>query len=235
MTDVTVVTGAGGALGAGVCEVLAAHGHRVVAVDRAGSEARLEALVASLGGGARSFVIDVGSHRDWAVTLERTALELGPVTGGVLCAGGWAGGAPLWEERERAYLDMTSSNLDTAHASLRALLGAMVPAKRGSVVVVGARPVERPHLGAGMASYAATKAAVVTLAQAAAEEARPYGVRVNAVLPSTLDTQANRAAMPDADPSRWVSVRSLAGVIRFLLGPDAVDVSGAAIPVYGRA
>jgi NAD(P)-dependent dehydrogenase (short-subunit alcohol dehydrogenase family) len=76
---------------------------------------------------------------------------------------------------------------------------------------------------------------LVTLAQTAAAEVLEHGVRINAVLPSTMDTPANRKAMPDADPTKWVSLPSAAGVIAFLLGEDARDVSGAVIPVYGRA
>jgi NAD(P)-dependent dehydrogenase (short-subunit alcohol dehydrogenase family) len=130
---------------------------------------------------------------------------------------------------------MVSSNLETAHASLRALLPGMVARKSGSVVLVGSRAVERPWTSAGAAEYAASKAAVVALAQVAAEETLSAGVRVNAILPSTLDTPANRSAMPDADSSRWVSTDSAAEVIAFLLSPSARDVSGAAIPVYGRS
>jgi NAD(P)-dependent dehydrogenase (short-subunit alcohol dehydrogenase family) len=130
---------------------------------------------------------------------------------------------------------MVGTNLDTAERSLRALLPGMVARGGGSVVVIGSRAVERPWTSAGAAAYAATKAAVVALAQAIAAEVLEHGVRVNAVLPSVIDTAANRSAMPDADPSRWVSPSSLAGVIGFLLSDDARDVSGAAIPVYGRA
>src|SRR5262249_6398369 len=123
----------------------------------------------------------------------------------------------------------------TARHALRALLPAMVEARAGSVVVVGSRVVERPWTSAGAAAYAASKAAVVTLAQTVAAEVLKDGVRVNAVLPSTLDTAANRRAMPKADPATWVTTESLAKVIAFLLSDDARDISGAAIPVYGRA
>jgi NAD(P)-dependent dehydrogenase (short-subunit alcohol dehydrogenase family) len=111
----------------------------------------------------------------------------------------------------------------------------MVAARRGSVVVVGSRVVERPWTSAGAAAYAASKSAAVALARAAAEEVLAHGVRINAIMPSTMDTQANRAAMPSVDPTTWVSLESAAGLIAFLLSDDARDVSGAAIPIYGRA
>jgi NAD(P)-dependent dehydrogenase (short-subunit alcohol dehydrogenase family) len=130
---------------------------------------------------------------------------------------------------------MMATNLETAHASLRALLPGMVARRRGSVVVIGSRAVERPWTSASASGYAASKAAVVALAQTVAAEVLESGVRLNAVLPSTLDTAANRRAMPAADPARWVTPESAADVIAFLLSDQARDVSGAAIPVYGRA
>ena len=99
---------------------------------------------------------------------------------------------------------------------------------RGSVVVVGSRAVERPWTSASASAYGTTKAAVVALAQTVAAEVLEHGVRVNAILPSTLDTAANRRAMPEADSSRWVTTESAAGVIAFLLSDEARDVSGAA-------
>ena len=130
---------------------------------------------------------------------------------------------------------MMGANLETVYRSLRALLPPMVAAGRGSIVVIGSRAAADPASSARAAAYAASKAAVVALAQAVAAEVRDVGVRVNAVLPSTLDTPANRAAMPKADASRWVSLPSAAGVVAFLLSDDARDISGAAVPVYGRA
>jgi NAD(P)-dependent dehydrogenase (short-subunit alcohol dehydrogenase family) len=93
----------------------------------------------------------------------------------------------------------------------------------------------RPWQSAGAAAYAASKAAVVALAQATAAEVHGAGVRVNAILPSTIDSPQNRAGMPDADFSKWVTTASVAAVVSFLLSDASRDVSGAAIPVYGGA
>ncbi|MGD0529244.1 MAG: SDR family oxidoreductase, partial [Polyangiaceae bacterium] len=117
----------------------------------------------------------------------------------------------------------------------RALLPPMVAKKHGSIVVMGSRAAVEPATSAGSAAYAASKAAVVALAQAVAAEVLSAGVRVNAVLPSTMDTPANRAAMPKVDPAKWVSLPSAAGVVAFLLSDEARDISGVALPVYGRA
>jgi NAD(P)-dependent dehydrogenase (short-subunit alcohol dehydrogenase family) len=130
---------------------------------------------------------------------------------------------------------MMSSNVQTVHRALRALLPKMVERKQGSIVIVGSRNAERPWTGANAASYTASKAAAVAMAQAAAAEVLDSNVRINAVLPSTMDTPANRASMPKVDPSKWVTTESCAGVIAFLLSDEARDISGAAIPVYGRA
>jgi NAD(P)-dependent dehydrogenase (short-subunit alcohol dehydrogenase family) len=111
----------------------------------------------------------------------------------------------------------------------------MVERKAGSVVLIAARPAVRPDTGANSAEYAATKSGALALSQAVAAEVLASNVRVNAVLPSTIDTRANRKAMPDADPTRWVAPASIAGVVAFLLSDEARDVSGAAVPVYGKS
>jgi NAD(P)-dependent dehydrogenase (short-subunit alcohol dehydrogenase family) len=169
--------------------------------------------------------------------MPRIERELGAAPSlAALIAGGWRGGAPLFEEKDdETWRTMMSTNVETVHRSLVRLLPAMVSAGRGSVVVVGSRAAQQPWTSANAAAYAAAKAAVVALAQAVAAEVLEHRVRVNAVLPSTMDTPANRAAMPKADPGRWVSLDSAAGVIAFLLSDAARDISGAALPVYGRS
>jgi NAD(P)-dependent dehydrogenase (short-subunit alcohol dehydrogenase family) len=165
--------------------------------------------------------------------LEKEGLE---PSGAILAAGAWHGGKKLHEEADDAtWTKMLGANLETARASLQALLPGMVSRRRGSIVLIGSRAAERPWESANAAAYAASKAAVVALASAAAEEVRSAAVRINVILPSTIDTPQNRAAMPNADPSRWVTPESIAQVARFLLSDAARDVSGAAIPVYGNA
>jgi NAD(P)-dependent dehydrogenase (short-subunit alcohol dehydrogenase family) len=236
MTDVAVVTGAAGALGSEVARKLSARGERIVLIDGAAARPRLEQLAAALTG-ASVVAGDITDDRTWSDALPRIERELGaPPTLAALIAGAWRGGSPLHEEKgDEIWKTMLSANLETVHRSLVRLLPAMVARKRGSVVVVGSRAGEQPSTSAGAAAYAASKSAVVTLARTVAAEVLEHGVRVNAILPSTLDTPANRAAMPKADPSRWVSLDSAAGVVAFLLSDAARDISGAALPVYGRA
>jgi NAD(P)-dependent dehydrogenase (short-subunit alcohol dehydrogenase family) len=234
--DVALVTGAGGALGAEVARTLFARGCRVVLMDSERARPRLEELAATL---ENTCVVagDAAVESTWLAALPRIEKELGELPSyAALVAGGWRGGRPVHEETsDDAWRFMMTSNVDTVYRSLRALLPRMVARKRGSIVVVGSRVAEQPATGAGAAGYVASKSAVVALARTVAAEVLEHRVRVNAVLPSTLDTPANRAAMPSVDPGSWVSLASAAGVIAFLLSDDARDISGAAIPLYGRA
>ena len=234
-SKLVVVTGAVGALGGSLVRFLAGRGYRVLAVARPESSAGL----AELGqiAGVIPVGLDVSSERAWTEALPRLASAHGVPSGAVLAAGAYRGGARLFEgsERDKTFRAMLEANLETARVSLQALLGPMVTAKSGSVVLVGSRAGVRPWESEGSAAYAVSKAAVVALTQAAAREVLEDGVRVNAVLPSTLDTPANRKAMPRADASRWVSLESLSGVIEFLLSDAARDVSGALLPVYGQS
>ncbi len=236
-TSCVVITGAAGALGAEVARTLAAGGYNLALVDTPRASERLAALVPELGSRARAYEADISDGAAWDSILPRIESDAGVApTHAALIAGGWQGGVSLHAETDdKVWRAMIASNLDTVHATLRAILPGMVARTRGSVVVVGSRVAERPWTSAGAAAYAASKAGVVALAQAVAAEVLASHVRVNVILPSTLDTPANRRSMPDADPSRWVSTASAAGVIAFLLGDGARDISGAAIPVYGAS
>jgi NAD(P)-dependent dehydrogenase (short-subunit alcohol dehydrogenase family) len=230
-----VVTGAAGALGSSLVRYLAARGRMVVAIDRPGAGARL-AEVAREAPGAQPLELEATSAETWSPVIERITADFGPPAGAVLVAGGYAGGKRFFEgDADATWRKMIDQNLESARVSLDALLPAMVTAKRGSIVLIGSRAAVRPWESRGAAAYAASKAALIALMQSVAAEVLDDGVRLNAVLPSTLDTPANRSAMPSADPSRWVSTESLCNVINFLLSEASRDVSGAAIPVYGRA
>jgi NAD(P)-dependent dehydrogenase (short-subunit alcohol dehydrogenase family) len=235
--SVYVVTGAAGALGSELVRVLSAGGASVALLGSPETSARLDDLAAhAQTGSCRAFPIDVTEPSQWLAVLPRIESELGPIDGAVLTAGGYRGGAPLHAPGSReTHAAMLQMNLETARVSLVALLPRMIERRAGSIVVIGSRAVERPWESANAAAYAASKAALVALARAVAAEVLEHGVRINAVLPSIIDTADNRRAMPAADPTRWVSASSLCAVIRFLLSEDARDVSGAAVPVYGRA
>ncbi len=231
---VFVVTGASGALGSALTLSLLSQGARVVGLGR--HSERLAPELAAYAERCHSFEVDVSNQAEVARVLNEIEQRYRHIDGAALIAGGFAGGKPIHEhEDDSEWRAMLDANLNTAYASLGPLLARMVPRGAGSVVLVGSRAAVRPWESAKSAAYAAAKAGVVALAQAAAAEVLRHGVRVNVVLPSTLDTPANRSSMPNADFSRWVSLDSMTRVIEFLLSDAARDISGAVLPVYGRA
>ncbi len=230
--DVVLVTGASGALGAAVVARCTASGRRVVALERSKSgEQKLERQAQLL-----RLQAVTNDAQALAIALTSAEAELGGLSGAVLTAGAWRGGHHFHEPEALAdYHAVMDANLEAAQLALRAILPGMLERGRGSIVLVGSRSGVRPYDAPGDAAYAASKAALGALCQAIAAEVVERGVRVNAVLPSTIDTEANRRAMPGADRSRWVTTDSLCDVIEFLLSARSRDVSGALVPVYGRA
>jgi NAD(P)-dependent dehydrogenase (short-subunit alcohol dehydrogenase family) len=148
-------------------------------------------------------------------------------------AGGYAAGPRLHETPPEEFERLLALNLRPTFLVTRAALPHLLAAGGGAVVCVSARAALQPFAGA--VPYATAKAAVLAFAQAVAVEYRASGVRCNAILPSVIDTPANRAAQPDADHARWVPPAQVAAVIRFLAGEESAPTSGAAVPVYGRA
>jgi len=236
MTDnseaVTLVTGANGALGSAIVARCAAEGGRVVALERSKTgQVTLERTSPNV----LRLQASTSDADALAGALGRAQAELGPLSGAVLTAGAWRGGHKFHEAEAAAdYRAVMDANLEVSNVALRALLPGLVERQRGSVILIGSRSGVRPYDAPGDAAYAAAKAALTALAQAIAAEVLADGVRINVVLPSTIDTAANRQAMPGADYSRWVTTDSLSDVLEFLLSERARDISGAAIPVYGR-
>jgi len=230
-----VVTGGTAALGGAVVEALLAAGARVAVPFRRPGE--LEPLRQARGigpdaelSGAVLDLTDEAAVLDWFETLaeDRGGLEIL-----VNAAGGFGGGKPAHETAWSIWQQQLDMNLKTAVIASRAAARPMIARGRGAIVNVSSRPASQD--GKNVAAYAASKRAVLALTDAMAAELRDSGVTVNAVLPSTIDTEANRKASPNADFSRWVKPEAIAQVILFLVGPDARIVSGAHLPVYGRA
>lgn len=230
-----IVTGAAGALGRVVAESLARQGARLALVDREERAVELERLSSSLGR-AKAYAFDATLPEAWETSLDDASASLGELGGAVLIAGGWAGGRDLADEKDAGTLRrMLETNLVSAERALSATATRLREHGAGSIVLIGSKNVERPWDGRGAAAYTASKSALVALARAAAAELLERGVRVNVVMPSTIDTPANRAAMPSAHHERWVRPEALADVIAFLLSDASRAVSGAAIPVYARS
>jgi NAD(P)-dependent dehydrogenase (short-subunit alcohol dehydrogenase family) len=147
--------------------------------------------------------------------------------------GGYAGGARVHETKPEDFERQFTLNVWTTFLVTRAALPHMIGTGGGRIVCVSTRAAVQPFSGA--AGYIASKAAVIALVKAIAAEYRDDGVRCNAILPSVIDTPANRASQPDADHSRWVPPAEIARVVRFLCSEESAPVSGAEVPVYGRA
>jgi NAD(P)-dependent dehydrogenase (short-subunit alcohol dehydrogenase family) len=167
------------------------------------------------------------------VAQRATADAAAPLTGLVNLVGGFAMGGRIHETPIEEFENQFRLNLRPTYLMVSACAEAMIEAGGGSIVCVGTRAALQPFKGA--AGYITSKAGVIAFAQAVAVEYRDEGIRCNAILPSVIDTPANRASMPKADHDRWVRPAEIAGVISFLLSDQSRPTSGAAIPVYGRA
>jgi NAD(P)-dependent dehydrogenase (short-subunit alcohol dehydrogenase family) len=215
------ITGGFGALGRAVALEAIDAGARVALLGRGAAPADLPAGAIAL---ANVDVTDMGATK---AAFER----VGGIDGLVNTAGGFE-----WETLEQGALEtwdrMYEMNVRTALQACRAALPGMLARGGGRIVNVGALSAE--HAAQGMGAYAAAKSGVARLTEAIAEEYKDRGIACNAVLPSIIDTPANRKAMPDADFTRWVDARALARVIVFLLSDDAAPVTGALLPVRGR-
>ena len=220
---VIVVTGAAGALGTVLTARLAALGARVIGLDMAQfrNEANLELAI----GG-----VDLGAPEAIAGAFATINTRFGSLDGLANIAGGFVwetvadGSVDTWD---RMYRTNVRSCLLTSQAGIP-----LLRQRGGAIVNVSAFASQRAEKGMG--AYAAAKSAVSRLTESLAAELKDNGVRVNAVMPSIIDTSANRASMPDADFSRWVAPDALADAIVFLLSDAARAITGALVPVMGR-
>ncbi|MCP2261984.1 NADP-dependent 3-hydroxy acid dehydrogenase YdfG [Streptoalloteichus tenebrarius] len=224
---VAVVTGAAGALGRAVAREFTARGHRVVGLDRAGH--RFDELAHS-DDVALAVSLDL-TDRDAVHEAWQRVDDLGPTTALVTVAGGF-GAAALPDLHLGDLTAMMDTNLVTALWCCQAAAPRMAEAGGGAIVTVAARAAVE---GDAPVAYAAAKAAVLRATQVLAAQLRPQRIRVNCVLPSVIDTPANREWMSAAALAKAVRPEAIARVIAFLCGPDATPVSGAAVPVYGNA
>lgn len=213
-----VITGASGALGQSVVERARAEGATVVALDLHRRE----------GCQAHEFH-EVDLTRSEAVEEVIGRLETFDVLFNL--AGGFAMGSSAWSADDGDWERMMQLNVTTLRTVLKAAVPRLLERDRGAIVNVGA--LGALSGAAEMSAYCAAKSVVMRLTESLSEELRHRGIQVNAVLPSVIDTPANRAGMPDADPSKWVSPRDLASVICFLGSANAAAIHGALIPVRG--
>jgi NAD(P)-dependent dehydrogenase (short-subunit alcohol dehydrogenase family) len=236
MADRSVlVTGGTGGLGRAVTAAFVEAGWRVVAPARSGAGVEGAGIQgAGIQGAEVVAGVDLTDEESVAAAVAVAAgVPRTPLRAVVNLVGGYSGGTKAHELSLADFERQFTLNVRPTFLVTRAALPHLVAAGGGSIVCVGTRAAVQPFPGAS--GYIASKAAVIAFAQAVAVEYRDAGVRCNAVLPSVIDTPANRAAMPDADVSRWVSPAQIAAMIRYLASDESAATSGAAVPVYGRA
>lgn len=217
-----IVTGASGALGRATVPRLRGDGHSVAGLSRSVPE--------DADPGVAWIACDLASSEAAGAAVAKAASSLGGLDALVHIAGGFG-----YKRVEEGVLDewrrLQQANVETALNLFAAALPAL--ADGGAIVTVGAAAAQKA--GAGMGPYASAKSGVARLTEALAAELAPRRIRVNSILPRTIDTRDNRAAMPDADPSTWTSPAAIADVIAFLIGPQARAINGAHIAVTNAA
>ncbi len=224
---VVAVTGGFGSLGAAVARTTVTAGAKVALIDRAENSKAPPDMPEALALGG----VDLGSAGSARQAIAQIIARFGRLDALVNVAGGFR-----WEKIVSGSIDtwdhLYQMNVRTAVNASQAALPHLLASANGRIVNVGALAAAKA--GTGMGAYAASKAGVAKLTEAMAEELKDRAVTVNAVLPSIIDTSANRADMPDADFSRWVSPDQIADLIVFLLSDRARAITGALIPIAGR-
>ena len=221
-----LITGAAGALGGAVARRFARDGARLALFDRViakpptGSEA-----------GHLAFEVDLLQPEAIRAVVDKTLAKFGRID--ILCniAGGFRSGSPVHETSPELWREMIDMNATSVLNMASAVIPAMVRERTGKIVNVAAMSAQSGK--AGLGAYIVSKTAVIRLTESMAAELRDKGINVNCVLPSIIDTPANRRDMPKADFSKWVAPEALAEVIAFLASHASRAVHGAAVPVVG--
>jgi len=232
--QVVLIAGGTGGLGQAVSLAFLQEGARVAVTYRKQDE--LIALRSAAGASASSLI-----GHDVDVTDEAAACQLvgnilsanGRLDAMVNTVGAYASGVKLWETDTKVFDRMLALNLRSGYALSRAAIPIMLQQGHGAIVNVAAKAAF-DH-AAGAAAYAASKAAALAMMDSVAADVKGSGIRVNSVLPSIMDTEANRKAMPGADFGKWPKTEDVARVILFLCSDDAKVIHGAAVPVYGES
>jgi NAD(P)-dependent dehydrogenase (short-subunit alcohol dehydrogenase family) len=232
---VTVLSGAGGNAGFSVIQRLYSQGVRLALIDRNEAELRTKLRESKINdSGILIGAVDLLKKDEIDAFLAKVIAQFGQIDILINQAGGYRPQPPIHEMDESTWDFLIDLNAKTMFLLSSAVAKQMVAqGKAGSIISIAARGGLKGD--PGNAAYAASKSAVIRMTESMAAELVEHGIRVNVVLPSTLDTPPNRAANPDTDYSKWVSPDSLADVLAFLASDSARDISGASIPLYGRA
>ena len=226
---VVMITGAAGTRGRAVAAAFAGAGAKLVLVDIAAKG--LEASYGAETDSALPLVVDLSDGAAIAAALTKAKAKFGAVE--IVCnvAGGFNMGPAVHETTDQFWSHLMDLNAGSVLNIARAVVPDMLAAGFGKIVNIGAMGgvVGKGHMGA----YSASKSVVIRLTESMSAELRERGINVNCVLPSIIDTPPNRADMPDADHSKWVTPAALADVILFLASDKARAIHGAAVPVVG--
>jgi NAD(P)-dependent dehydrogenase (short-subunit alcohol dehydrogenase family) len=229
---VVLVAGGTGGLGRAVTLAFLEEGARAIVTYRAQKEFdALKSVAGENGSRLEGHAVDVTDEVAVRQLVEKIVGKYRRLDAMVNTVGGYAGGTKLWELETKVFDQMLALNLRSGYALSRAAVRAMLKPGRGAIVNVAAKAAF-DHAG-GAAAYAASKSAAVALLDSLAADLKGSGVRVNTILPSIIDTEANRKAMPKADFAKWPKPEDIARVILFLCSDEAKVIHGAAIPVYG--
>ena len=231
---VVIVAGGTGGLGRAISRLLLERDARVAATFHREEEfAALQQSAGSAQDRLAGFQADVTDAKATEKLVQDALARFGRIDGLVNAVGGYAGGLALWDTTAETFERMIDLNLRSGYALARAVVPVLRTQKHGAIVNVSAKAAW-DH-AAGASAYAASKAAALALMDSLAADLRGSGVRINSILPSIIDTDANRRAMPQADFSQWPSPEDIARVVLFLLSDDARVIHGASIPVFGAA
>jgi NAD(P)-dependent dehydrogenase (short-subunit alcohol dehydrogenase family) len=230
---VVLVAGGTGGLGRAVSLAFLEEGATVIVTYRDQSE--IDALRSQVGKTAllEGESVDVTDETAVRQLIGGVLSEHGRLDVLVNAVGGYAGGVPLWELESKVFDRMLALNLRAGFVLARAAVPAMLKQKSGSIINIASKAAF-DH-AAGAAAYVASKAAAVAMIDSLAADLKGTGVRANSILPSIIDTEANRKAMPNADFASWPKPEDIARVILFLCSEDAKLIHGAAVPVYGNS
>lgn len=227
---VALITGSTGGLGPAVVEAFLAAGARVCATYRSDEKLvllhdRLGKLVTRLS----DYQVDVTREPQVQPMVSDVLKRFGRIDALVNVTGGWLGDKPMEEHSLPEWEQMLDINLKSAVVTAKLVLPVMKKQGSGSIVFVGA--TSGLHGEAGSAAYAAAKAALISLTQSLQQEVKGHGIAVNCILPSMIDTQANRESTPDADTAQWTRPEAIANVVAYLASDAGRTIKGAALPV----
>lgn len=229
---IAIVTGAAGNLGRATAGAMRAAGAKTVLIDASEEHLRQAYPAAQDSDRLLCGGIDLTDEQSARAVVAAARDRFGRIDALVNIVGGFRGGKAVHEEALATWDLMMAVNVRTTLLACRAVLPGFHRQGGGAIVNIAAGAALAAP--AGLAAYSASKSAVIRLTEALAAEGKTQGIRANAVLPGTIDTPQNRAAMPNADTAKWVAPEAIADVIVFLASDAARAVTGVAIPVFGR-